>query len=54
MRYGFRPTVLIGMGLVVLGRRVARPARAQTPQVAVVAVACFVIGLGLGLVAAPR
>jgi len=27
--------------------------RAQTPQVAVVAVSCFVMGLGLGLVASP-
>ena len=33
--------------------RCCSPCRAQTPQVAVVAVACFVIGLGLGLVAAP-
>jgi EmrB/QacA subfamily drug resistance transporter len=52
MRYGFRPTVLIGMGLVLLGALLLA-LRAQTPQVAVVAVACFVIGLGLGLVAAP-
>ena len=52
MKYGFRPTVLIGMGLVLLGALLLA-LRAQTPQVAVVAVACFVIGLGLGLVAAP-
>ncbi len=52
MKYGFRPTVLIGMGLVLLGALILA-VRAHTPQVAVVAVACFVIGLGLGLVAAP-
>ena len=52
MKYGFRPTVLIGMGLVLLGALLLA-LRAQTPQVAVVAVACFLIGLGLGLVAAP-
>src|SRR3954469_13969181 len=52
MKYGFRPTVLIGMGLVLLGALILA-VRAHTPQVAVVGVACFVIGLGLGLVAAP-
>ncbi|MEP6650501.1 MAG: MFS transporter [Lapillicoccus sp.] len=52
MRYGFRPTVLIGMGLVLLGV-VLLVVRAQSPNVAVVAVACFVMGLGLGLVASP-
>jgi MFS family permease len=52
MRYGFRPTVLIGMGLVLAGS-VLLLARAQAPNIAVVAVACFVIGLGLGLVASP-
>ena len=52
MRYGFRPTVLIGMGLVLVGVLIL-VVRAQSPQVAVVAVACFVMGLGLGLVASP-
>ena len=52
MRYGFKPTVLIGMGVVLLGV-VLLAVRAQTPQVAVVALACFVMGLGLGLVASP-
>ena len=52
MRYGFRPTVLVGMGLVVAGS-VLILARAQTPNIAVVAVACFLMGLGLGLVASP-
>jgi MFS family permease len=52
MRYGFRPTVLIGMGLVLAGA-VLLVLLAGTPNVAVVAVACFVMGLGLGLVASP-
>ncbi len=52
MKYGFRPTALIGMGLVVVGM-VLLVVRAQTPNVAVVAVSCFVVGLGMGLVAAP-
>ncbi len=52
LRYGFRPTVLIGMGLVLVGV-VLLVVRAHTPQVAVVAVSCFVMGLGLGLVASP-
>ena len=52
MRYGFRTTVLIGMGLLLLGIALL-VVRAQTPQVAVVAVSCFVMGLGLGLVASP-
>jgi MFS family permease len=52
MRYGFRPTVLAGMGLVLAGS-VLLLVRAQAPNIAVVAVACFVMGLGLGLVASP-
>jgi MFS family permease len=52
LRYGFRPTVLVGMVLVLLGVLLLA-VRAQTPQVAVAAVACFVMGLGLGLVASP-
>ena len=52
MKYGFRPTMLIGMGLALAGS-VLLLVRAQTPNVAVVAVACFVVGLGLGLVASP-
>jgi MFS family permease len=52
MRYGFRPTVLIGTGLVLLGLGLL-VLRAQIPEVAVVAVSFFVVGLGLGLVAAP-
>lgn len=52
LRIGFRPTILIGLGVVVAGSA-ALAALAGRPSVAVVAVACFVVGLGLGLVAAP-
>jgi len=52
LRLGFRPTVLIGMTLVVLGVG-ALALFAQTPSVAVVAVTCFVTGMGMGLVATP-
>jgi len=52
LRWGFRPTILIGLGLVLLGC-VALAALAGHPSVAVVAGSCFVTGLGLGLVASP-
>jgi MFS family permease len=52
LRLGFRPTVLIGLGLVVAGTA-ALALLAHRPSVAVVAVTCFVTGLGLGLVASP-
>ncbi|WP_141850332.1 MFS transporter [Lapillicoccus jejuensis] len=52
LRYGFRPTVLVGMGLTLLGT-LGLAATGQRPSVAVVAVTCFVTGLGLGLVATP-
>jgi EmrB/QacA subfamily drug resistance transporter len=52
LRLGFRPTILIGMSLVVAGAA-SLAALAQRPSVAVVAVTCFVTGLGLGLVASP-
>jgi len=52
LRIGFRPTVLIGLGLVVAGTG-ALALLARSPSVAVVAVGCFVTGLGMGLVAAP-
>jgi EmrB/QacA subfamily drug resistance transporter len=52
LRYGFRPTVLIGMAVILVGVLLLA-LRAHEPNVAVVAVSCFVIGLGLGLVAAP-
>lgn len=52
LRYGFKPTVLIGMGFILAGIALLT-ARAYAPDVAVVAVGCFVMGLGLGLVASP-
>ena len=52
LRLGFRPTVLIGLGLVVAGTG-ALALLAHRPSVAIVAVTCFVTGLGMGLVATP-
>jgi EmrB/QacA subfamily drug resistance transporter len=52
LRWGFRPTVLIGLALVVAGTG-ALALLAHRPSVAVVAVTCFVTGLGMGLVATP-
>ncbi|NNM47242.1 MDR family MFS transporter [Knoellia koreensis] len=52
LRLGFRPTVLIGLALTVVGTG-ALALLAQHPSVAVVAAASFVTGLGLGLVASP-
>jgi EmrB/QacA subfamily drug resistance transporter len=52
LRLGFRPTVLIGLGLVVVGTG-ALALLAHRPSVAMVAVTCFVTGLGMGLVATP-
>ncbi|MCU1523928.1 MAG: transporter [Microbacteriaceae bacterium] len=52
LRIGFRATALIGMSLVVVGA-VILAAFTMTPMLAVVAVSCFLIGLGLGLVATP-
>jgi EmrB/QacA subfamily drug resistance transporter len=52
MRFGFRPTILIGMSLIVVGTGTLA-LLAHRPSVAVVAVTCFVTGLGLGLVASP-
>ena len=52
LRLGFRPTILIGLGLVLLGCG-SLTALSGHPSVAVVAVTCFVTGMGLGLVATP-
>jgi EmrB/QacA subfamily drug resistance transporter len=52
LRLGFRPTVLIGLALVVLGTG-ALALLARSPSVLLVAVSCFVTGMGMGLVAAP-
>jgi EmrB/QacA subfamily drug resistance transporter len=52
LRLGFRPTVLIGLTLVVAGTG-ALALLARTPSVIAAAVSCFVIGMGMGLVATP-
>lgn len=52
LRFGFRPAILVGMALVVLGTGTLA-ALSQHPSVVVVAVTCFVTGLGMGLVASP-
>jgi EmrB/QacA subfamily drug resistance transporter len=52
LRIGFRNTVLIGLVLAIIGS-VALALLADTPSVAIVATACFVIGLGMGLIAVP-
>jgi EmrB/QacA subfamily drug resistance transporter len=52
LRIGFRSTILIGMIFVVAGA-VVLALTAHTPNLAVVAISCFVMGLGMGLVATP-
>ena len=49
---GFRNTALIGM-VIVVGGAVLLAALAHEPSVLVTAVSCFLVGLGLGLVATP-
>ena len=52
LRYGFRTTVLIGAAVVVIGT--AGLAMTSTePSILLVGLFCFVIGAGLGFVAAP-
>ena len=52
MRFGFRPTILIGLGFVLLGTA-GLALLARTPSLVAVAVTCFVTGVGMGLVASP-
>ena len=52
LRLGFRTTALIGAVIVLVGS-VIIAAFAGTPAVATVAIACFVIGAGMGLMATP-
>jgi EmrB/QacA subfamily drug resistance transporter len=52
LRIGFRSTVLIGTTLVVTGT-VVLAALALAPAIAIVSLSCFLVGLGLGLVATP-
>lgn len=52
LRFGFRTTVLIGMVLVIAGTSLLAFFGLR-PTLTVVAIGCFVVGLGLGLVATP-
>ena len=52
LRFGFRPTALIGCVLAILGT-IALVATLSAASVWLVAASCFLVGLGLGLVAAP-
>ncbi|WP_084620723.1 MDR family MFS transporter [Agromyces italicus] len=52
LRIGFRATALIGLAIAVLGSA-ALVAASFVPNVWTTAVACFIVGLGLGLVASP-
>lgn len=52
LRWGFRTTSLIGAALVIAGS-VILVAVVHRPDVAVVALACLVIGAGMGLLAVP-
>jgi len=52
LRIGFKRTALIGLALALAGTTVLA-LTAATPSIVTVAIACFVIGLGMGLVATP-
>ncbi|MEV7604041.1 MFS transporter [Paenarthrobacter sp. NPDC089322] len=52
LRIGFRRTALIGIFITVIGSAILA-LTASTPNVLLVAAACFIVGLGLGLVATP-
>jgi EmrB/QacA subfamily drug resistance transporter len=52
LRIGFRSTALIGMVFVIIGTSLLA-ATAHAPSILFVALSCFIIGLGLGLVATP-
>lgn len=52
LRFGFRATVILGGSLALLGAGVLA-VLAPNPSIALVAIACFVIGLGIGFAAVP-
>ena len=52
LRIGFRNTALIGVTITVIGTAVLA-LTALAPNIALVAGSCFIVGLGLGLVATP-
>jgi MFS family permease len=52
LRLGFRKTAMIGIAITVIGTAVLA-LTASAPSVLLVAGSCFIVGLGLGLVATP-
>ncbi|YCK81536.1 MFS transporter [Arthrobacter sp. D3-18] len=52
LRIGFKNTAIIGIVITVIGSAVLA-LTAPTPNILLVAMACFIVGLGLGLVATP-
>ncbi|WP_431218501.1 MDR family MFS transporter [Leifsonia xyli] len=52
LRIGFRNTALVGMAIAIVGAA-ALAATSVTPSVLWVAVSCFIVGLGMGLIATP-
>ncbi|MFK0040255.1 MFS transporter [Paenarthrobacter sp. NPDC090517] len=52
LRIGFKNTAIIGIVITVIGSAILA-LTAPTPNIILVAMACFVVGLGLGLVATP-
>jgi EmrB/QacA subfamily drug resistance transporter len=52
LRIGFRNTALIGLAFAIIGS-MSLAFFAHAPSLAIVAVSCFIIGLGMGLVAVP-
>ena len=52
LRIGFRNTALLGMSITILGA-LALALFGRHPALVIVAASCFVVGLGLGLVATP-
>lgn len=52
LRIGFRNTALVGMAVAIVGAA-GLALSAHDPSVALVAISCFIVGLGLGLVATP-
>ncbi|MEV4953065.1 MFS transporter [Paenarthrobacter nitroguajacolicus] len=52
LRIGFKNTAIIGIVITVIGAAILA-LTAPSPNILLVAMACFVVGLGLGLVATP-
>jgi MFS family permease len=52
LRIGFKSTALIGIAISVVGLLILS-LTAGAPNVALIAISCFVVGLGLGLLATP-